>query len=157
MSVSAHLRQNLGMAAQPRWPAEWVGQWVAADGKSVTIESSRGRVAVTVNPAEDAPPYASAQLLGGGTKLIDRVPGTCRVDDEGLRYLEVEAGTPGVGPTYRLYPAVEDAEGRRPAPDSAAIDAVSLIPQTVIGLYDDWDDDLGVPWAYPLEVLRRRG
>ncbi len=30
------------------------------------------------------------------------------------------------------------------------IDQVSAIPTVGMGLYDDYDDDLGAPWAFPL-------
>lgn len=29
-----------------------------------------------------------------------------------------------------------------------------LVPEVTMGMYDDWDDDLGVPWAFPLAPLR---
>jgi hypothetical protein len=36
-------------------------------------------------------------------------------------------------------------------------DHLVLVPNIAIGLFDDFDDDLGVPWAYPLDRLRRVG
>ena len=146
------------MVSPGKWPKQWVGRWSAADGKTVTIERGRGRTYMaTVRPAVGEPPYTSAGLLGGQTKQIDRLEAACHVDDEGRRYLEIEAGTPDVGPTYRLYAAVEDSAGMLPAPDTTAPESVLLLPNTSIGLYDDWEDDQGVPWAYPLAELRWQG
>jgi len=73
-----------------------------------------------------------------------------------VRYLEIEAGTPGLGPTYRLYATVQTAHGPRPATLRTPARRVVLVPSPSIGLYDDWDDDFGVPWAYPLLPLTRR-
>ena len=47
----------------------------------------------------------------------------------------VEAGTPGLGPTYELT-EVEDL----------------LIPTVRMGLY--FDEDFGVPWAFPISPGR---
>ncbi|MFB9905707.1 hypothetical protein [Allokutzneria oryzae] len=113
------------------------GTWTAEDGKTVTIEHDDG-LRVTVSPAPGAPPYQSAELLGGGTKAIHRLPASTNTDGEGREYLEIEAGTPNLGPTYRLHP-----EGD------------TLWPVVVMGLYDDYDDDLGAPWAFPLLPLHR--
>ena len=30
-----------------------------------------------------------------------------------------------------------------------------LIPEVLMGLYDDWEDDFGVPWVFPLSIYRR--
>lgn len=136
------------------WPPAWTGRWIAEDFKTVTIEDGSDHPRVTVASGPMAPPYRSAELLGGGTKLIDGLDGTCWIDDEDRIYLEVEAGTSGIGPTYRLYAAQVDGESfQRASPDLDAPDLV-LVPNTSIGLYDDFEDDLGVPWAYPLGPMR---
>lgn len=113
------------MADAAQWPGEWVGWWVAEDGKAVRIDPGPQ---VTVAPARDAEPYITASAI-------------CERDEDGL-HLEIEAGIAGLGPAYRLYPT-----------DDGAV----LRPQTVMGLYDDYDDDLGVPWAYPLLPLVATG
>lgn len=138
------------------WPSSWVGTWTAYDGKTVVISRSDCGTTVTVSPTPGQPAYLSAELLGGGTKRIDGLPASCQVDDDGRRYLEIEAGSPGLGPTYRLYAAVAGPGGLRKAHDDVAADRLMLVPNTVGGLYDDWDDDLGAPWAYPLDPLRWR-
>lgn len=45
----------------------------------------------------------------------------------------IEAGMVGIGPTVEL----RDTGG-------------ALVPRVSMGLYDDYEDDLGVPWAFPL-------
>ncbi|MBF9132118.1 hypothetical protein I0C86_24640 [Plantactinospora sp. S1510] len=138
------------------WSTSWTGTWVAADAKTVRLSHGDCGITVTVSPGPDQPPYRSAPLLDGGTKRIENLPTSLLVDEAGRQCLEVEAGVPGLGPTYRLYAAVRDAAGLSIARGDVAVDRIVLIPNTAIGLYDDFDDDLGVPWAYPLSPLRWR-
>jgi hypothetical protein len=134
----------------------WTGSWVAADSKTISITTGAGAaiVKVTASPRPGGAPYLSAPLLDGDTKPIDRLPARYNLDERGRRNLEVEAGTEGIGPTYRLYPVVESPAGWCVALDNTPVEQVVLLPNTVIGLYDDYEDDVGVPWAYPLQPLR---
>jgi hypothetical protein len=121
-----------------------MGWWVADDGKAVLIEHTHKKLHVTVAPARGGTPYSSAELLRGGTKRIERMLASCFVDEHGRRYLEIEAGTPEIGPTYRLYPVVESSAGHplgtgeysrfRIAKDSVLVDDLILVPNTSIGL-----------------------
>src|SRR5262245_26931959 len=91
-------------AAEPRrWPRPWFGTWVATDFKTVSIGWNGDEITITVRPSPCHAPYRSAELLDGSTRQIDHLPARCRFDDQGRRYLEAEAGTSGLGPTYRLY------------------------------------------------------
>jgi len=137
------------------WPTSWQGTWVSADGKAVTIEFDSQVAMVTVRPGVGLPAYGSAPLLDGGTKAMEQLVAACHLDERGL-YLDIEAGTPELGPTYRLYAAIESPTGWCAAPSDVRVDQIVLLPATMIGLYDDYEDDLGVPWAYPLTPLRRQ-
>jgi hypothetical protein len=134
------------------WPRSWVGTWVAPDAKTVAVAWCGSGVTVTVSPGPGREPYASAPLLGGGTKPIANLPAQCGVDGQARWYLEVEAGTPDLGPTYHLYATVD---GERAADPGTPVERVVLAPAVRMGLYDDYDDDLGVPWAYPLRPFTR--
>jgi hypothetical protein len=136
------------------------GWWVAEDGKAVLIEPSGGggpaaSVRVSVAPAHGAGAYQSARLPEGGTKAIQRLAATACYAD-GVHYLEIEAGTPGYGPTYLLYP-VKRAGRLWTAvdPTSPRVTPTALFPNVRMGLYDERMDDLGVPWAFPLLPLVR--
>lgn len=148
--------QTCWVSSTADWPNSWLGTWVSTDGKAVTIESDDRALTVTIRPGVGLAPCVSATLLGGGTKAIERLAAVCHLDHKRGRYLEVEAGTAEIGPTYRLYAAIDSPEGWRTANDDVPVDQLVLIPNTTIGLYDDFDDDLGVPWAYPLLPLRRQ-
>lgn len=140
--------------------ASLLGWWVADDDKAVLIESTDceatlGSLLVSVHPALGAEPYQSAELLDGRTNRIERLVATPRTE-AGVRYLRVEAGTESYGPTYHLYPVTRTSDGWQPV-DVTLRQATpaALLPNVKIGLYDDFDDDLGAPWAFPLLPLMR--
>ena len=143
------------MVRREDWSPSWVGTWTADDGKTVRVVRDDGGIAVTVSPGRGQAAYLSAELLGGGRKRIEDLPARGLIDVESRRYLEIEAGTPGLGPTYRLYAAVTEGTRLRQAHHDDSVDRLVLVPNTSIGMYDDLDDDLGVPWAYPLAPFRR--
>lgn len=66
---------------------------------------------------------------------------SCHLDRETLA---VELGFVGLGPTLRLT--------YRPAECGAP---EALVPEVECGLYDDWEDDFGVLWVFPLSVFVR--
>jgi len=138
-----------------KWPKKWVGTWTAEDGKSVTVSFHGRRPTVTVRPSTDAAPYESSELLHGGVKPISDLEAKPELDNEGRIRLSVEAGTPELGPQYQLYPAIASEDGGWKRPTGAEkVSLITLLPNTSIGLYDDYEEDLGVPWALPLEPLR---
>lgn len=143
------------MQQEASWPPSWVGWWVAADGKAVLIEISEEKVLVSVAPDRSSGPYESAILLAGDVKRIENLEASVGFDDQEGRFLEIEAGSADVGPTYRLFAACELSPGTLTRADDAQnVADVILVPTTSMGLYDDQEDDLGVPWALPLEPLR---
>ena len=136
-------------------PDALAGWWVADDGKAVLLERHGDGLVVTVCPAVGAPPYRSARLVLR-RRRIRRLPGEWVVDGQDRTCLQIEAGIRGAGPTYRLHPALETPDGDlHPAPPGTAADQLVLVPATGVGLYDEYEDDLGVPWAEPLMPLRR--
>ena len=110
--------------------APFLGRWTDDAGRGVTIEPRGDGALVSVRDAAGAP-FQRTLLEGASTTVA--MPAA--VSEEGT--LVVEVGTPGVGPTYVL-----EAVGG------------ALLPSVHIGLYDDWEDDLGVPWAQPLSPYR---
>lgn len=140
---------------KPRWPRLWTGMWCTDDGRSVTIERKGRDVLVTVQPTAHTAPYSSAALLDGERKAISRLRARTERDACGGVHLSVEAGTDGLGPCYHLAPMIHGTDGAlvRPTghePPSSLV----LVPHVTIGLYDDWEDDIGVPWAYPLAPMQ---
>lgn len=128
-----------------------VGWWVASDDKALLIERGpKNALFLSVHPSRAAPPYRSAVLLDGTRKAIHR----CAVSLTPPVVLTVEAGTDGLGPTYSVHPGLWDGEAWVPTLDLANR-GIALIPSVTIGLYDEWEDDLGVPWAFPLVAFHR--
>jgi hypothetical protein len=112
----------------------FVGEWIDAACRFLQVRVlDSGRFAVTcLGP--DRKPF-SRRLLEGEAPSID-MPATVH---EGR--LVVEVGTPDLGPTLCL--AYSDEGG-----------PVRLVPEVRMGLYDDWEDDFGVPWLFPLSAYR---
>lgn len=69
--------------------------------------------------------------------------------------LRVEAGTEEIGPTYNLYFLVPQGQEVRLAKNADEIEKIIIRPNVGMGLYDDWEDDLGVPWAFPLKDFQK--
>ena len=98
-------------------------------------------------------PY-TIRLLGDATRSTINLSAALDTED-GKRLLQVEAGTYHLGPTYNLHFGVM----RDGVLHSARLwdfwRELFLVPSVGVGLYDDWENNLGVPWAFPLRVWRR--
>lgn len=121
-----------------------------------TFEDHTGRV-ITIRPVDDPHmpfrvrvtlPKQIDQALRAHPdypfEIIQELKGWLAHDDNAGEHLKVEAGmlkAEGIGPTLNLFPMASD----------------TLEPLVFMGLYDDWEDDLGLPWAYPLSPYHRQG
>ncbi len=111
--------------------ADFAGLWVDEEGRALYVDGAF----VTVTESLIGPPFRKPLLVWHGRTAA--MPAKL-VDKDGDTYLQVEAGTVDLGPTYQLH-LMDDM----------------LVPVLGLGLYDDFDDDLGVPWAIPLLPWRR--
>jgi hypothetical protein len=85
------------------------------------------------------------------------VPGRVALDLDGRRHIEIEAGAPGSGrPTGRIQRCSRVA-GTDLQVMTQTRRRCSCSPNTSTELYDEWEDDLGVPLAAPLFPLRWNG
>lgn len=133
------------MSSPRSFPDAWLGEWTVPDGRVLTIGRERERLRVTLRPQRGAAPFSNPSA--------DELPATWMNLGKagwGLR-AEVGAaeGLAGLGPTYDLV-FVHDGAGR-PATRVDPLSEVRAVPNVMMGLYDDYEDDLGVPWAAPLE------
>ena len=121
---------------------DYAGLWLDEHGRVLDIvPGNETEAAVTIAPSLEQSCYRCDGLLGA-IDMKERPANVYRRDGETAR-LMVEVGVVGLGPTYQLTFAAAD--------DGTAI----LIPHVGIGLYDDFEDDLGVPWAFPLAPYKR--
>ncbi|MCB0532815.1 MAG: hypothetical protein H6574_22540 [Lewinellaceae bacterium] len=130
-------------------PKTWCGSWTDAYGKQLIIEATeKGRYLVTV--LNNQQQYFIINLPGDIEKETLALPGQFVMDRSREPVLQVEAGLPGKGPTLNLkfLTEVED-EKFRLAKNSDNLKKIRIKPEVGMGLYDDWEDDLGVPWAFP--------
>ncbi len=136
---------------------DFLGLWLAGDGKAVYIEKRLSDYSVTVKPSIDEDCYLRPHLYVPRVRTF-RMKACWNKTEKEFPFLQVEAGAEDIGPTYHLVFAVKKSEGEEPPyrlamPDDDLENIVAL-PETQIGLYDDWEDDLGVPWALPLLPLK---
>ena len=119
----------------------FLGLWVDARGRALFVwrrgrderEKSQFEAEVSVTDGVMGMPY---EVQGLGLNALPTRDMRATMDQGELR---AEAGVIGIGPTYTLR-LMEDG---------------TLVPRVEMGLYDDWEEDLGVPWAFPLEAYRR--
>lgn len=124
---------------------KYVGVFVDQSGRTLTISevddaSEPYRIRVTLPAEIDA---ALHQHPDYPFEIADELRGWVYVDSEAGEALRVEAGVlrmNGLGPTLNLRFVSHD----------------ELKPNLGLGLYDDWEDDLGLPWVRPLSVYRRQ-
>lgn len=132
-------------------PALWLGDWV--DGiRTLTIGlDDQGDVVVSVKDRSGTPYTIDDTGLKLASNKTINLKSTVEADRHKQIYLKVEAGSVGIGPTYKLYFVVNGDDGvQRLASEDDPIQNIRINPDIGAGLYDEWEEDLGVPWALPL-------
>lgn len=135
-------------------PNNWCGLWMDKNGKQLLIEKKPfNRYFVTILN-NNGLPY-KIDLLNNTQIDTVKLKGQFSKDTYGNPLLQVEAGTNGIGPTYDLYFLYQKHDKTLLATNTIDIDNLIINPKIGMGLYDDWEDDLGVPWALPLENYKK--
>lgn len=136
-------------------PKSWLGYWVDKNGKTLEIkEGKQNTYLVSVKDKEGD--YFSIRLLEDKKKNTSDLIGTFGLDNNQNPFLQIEAGVDGLGPTFNLYfLTIKENREYRLARDTDKLEKLRIRPSVGLGLYDDWEDDLGVPWAYPLEEFKK--
>lgn len=137
------------MKGLTKLPDSWMGLWQDAIGRVMQIDRGKkdGMYQVCIAPAQ-------------GKKLHKKKMRACISWDQkrSCNYLQVEAGFSNLGPTYNLFFAtctsplktLDDTSAQfRIASLEDSVDTLALLPEVSMGLYDDYEDDLGVPWGFP--------
>ena len=137
-------------------PLEWCGLWVDENGKQITIEpTNNGLYSVSIFDNVGNP--FKIELLDNKIIATIGLSATFRDDTMGNSTLQVEAGTNGIGPTYNLYfITIKNDQELRFAKNTDDLNKVIIRPKVGLGLYDDYEDDLGVHWAFPLNDYRKK-
>ena len=137
-------------------PNSWCGLWTDKNGKQVIIKSTKHDF-YTVTVLGSKGQAFEIELLGGNTKNTIELIGRFATDTSGNSILQVEAGSNDIGPTYNLYfLTAENNEKLRHSKNSDDLDKITIKPDVGMGLYDDWEGDLGVPWAFPLDNFKKK-
>jgi len=119
----------------------FLGLWVDVQGRALFIRRRDG------DERDKSPFEAEVSVTDGVMNMPYEVrgPGLNELPIRQMRAtmanseLRAEAGVIGIGPTYTLQLSADD----------------TLLPRVEMGLHDDWEQDLGVPWAFPLAPYRR--
>lgn len=136
-------------------PKSWLGLWTDKNGKQLIIELFKNcQYAVTVMDSKGQP--FEIETLDNQIKKTVKLTGRFETDTNGNLILQVEAGSDEIGPTYNLYFVIKDSDQNlRQASNSDSLKEIIIKPKVGMGLYDDLEDDLGVPWAFPLEEFKK--
>ena len=131
-------------------PSKWLGKWIDGNGRQLIIAKRQehnllNHYQITILDKNSIP--FKINLPDEKTKDTLNLHGELTIDINGKRNLQVEAGMHGLGPTFLTK---DKLDKYTPANRWTPISRLQIIPNVTIGLYDDWEDDLGVPWAYPL-------
>jgi hypothetical protein len=137
-------------------PKKWCGTWADKDGKKLIIEPTRHKFYIINVLDPKGQPFQIDLLLEEKTKKTTNLIGRFSKDTNNNSILEVEAGINDIGPTFNLYFLTVKQNGKlRPARNLDNLKDIVIKPDVGMGLYDDWEDDLGVPWAFPLNNYRK--
>lgn len=136
-------------------PKSWLGRWEDKNGKQLIIEPVNEKEGAYKVSCLDKfnQPY-TIKGLSEEWKSLNLIT-TFAHDIHDEIALSVEAGEDGVGTTYELKFGIEKDEYYRLANKSDELSNVLIIPNLGVGLYGDDEDDLGAPWAIPLEAFKK--
>ncbi len=153
----------------PDFPDAWCGLWVDSEGKFILIEKNdefsptqpidvkgvsmgkqkrrRWHLEVSVGKKMTTE-WEPTKLIWYSLRMITR---WIRDDHHECDKLQAEAGITFAGPTYNIYFIHEPPGDEQTyfAKEGNPLPEIFAAPEVGIGLYDDWDDDLGVPWGFP--------
>jgi uncharacterized Zn finger protein (UPF0148 family) len=136
-------------------PKSWLGRWEDKNGKQLIIELVNEKEGIYKVSCLDK--FNQPYLIKGLSEQWKSINLTTTfahdIHDEPA--LSVEAGEDGVGTTYGLKFGVIKQDNYRLANKSDELSIVLIIPNLGIGLYRDDEDDLGAPWAMPLETFKK--
>ena len=137
-------------------PDLWFGHWVDKNGKQLIIETLHKDSYYVSILDQNGQPYKIDLLDNKITQTI-KLKAIVDKDTNNNYILQVEAGTEDIGPTYNLYFLTIDKDGnKRLANSNDDLKNIFITPNVGLGLYDDFEDNLGVPWAFPLEDFKKR-
>lgn len=131
-------------------PDHWCGRWIDKNGKQLFIERKENKKYRVTILDRSYQPYDILLLNDKETKT-EKLEANFTIDVNGYPILQVEAGNSGLGPTYNLCFIKHSNESYKLASNFTPLNQVQIIPTVGMGLYDDYEDDLGVPWAFPVE------
>jgi len=129
------------------FPDDWCGLWVDEDGKAIFIKKIAPKV-FKVTIVLNLLNQLHKKRLHIKKNLKNLTANWVLDINRKINRLQIEAGIENLGPTYNLYVNVSPER-------SNDLSKIELMPEVKMGLYDDWEDDFGVPWGFPYKSYRK--
>ncbi|MFW9923178.1 MAG: hypothetical protein ACFFDW_07840 [Candidatus Thorarchaeota archaeon] len=133
------------------FPEELCGLWIDEDGRGVYIKK--------IKPLEfettvifDISNQLKKQVIHIDKNMRNLITRWTIDEQRRVKRLQVEVGMTFIGPTYNLYLSKNNENLQNLVKES---NDIRLYPEVQMGLYDDWEDDLGVPWAFPYKDYKK--
>lgn len=136
------------------FPDSWCGLWIDEKGKALYIvkgekESYRTTIIFDlINQLQKDQIHIDEHLKNLTTNWKE--------DKQRKIYrLQIEAGWDYIGPTFNLYYQLIDEMENKKIDSQTPPYEIELLPEVQMGLYDDMEDDYGVPWGFPYLNFRK--
>lgn len=115
---------------------KYMGQWSDDSGKILVLKSAGQELVADF--------YTNKELLPAERVLLgeEKSPSLRMKTYVDGSFLIVELGNEGLGATLQLEH--RNVNGKE-----------VLVPTVLHGLYDDWEEDFGVPWIFPLLLYHK--
>ncbi|TXC75614.1 hypothetical protein [Luteibaculum oceani] len=137
-------------------PRCFLGAWQDSTGRQLHLWRNKGNKLLVSIHGADKQPFTLSDLDENTWPSID-LEGTLKYNKSNdTSYISIEAGQSGLGPTYELYLCLWNKRGLTPYSWLNKKGIPIIKPNIGLGLYDDWEDHLGVPWAWPLEDFHKK-
>ncbi|NHJ86618.1 MAG: hypothetical protein FK734_14220 [Asgard group archaeon] len=135
------------------FPDNLLGLWIDEDNRAVFIfkNESQYQTSIFFNIKEQL----KKRKLKIENHLANLTTNWVLDEERNVYRFQIEVGLEFIGPTYNLYISGINEEPTDLKNDSTLMEQLKLLPEVQMGLYDDWDDDFGVPWAFPYKNYER--
>ncbi|NHJ87838.1 MAG: hypothetical protein FK734_20415 [Asgard group archaeon] len=133
------------------FPDELCGLWIDEIDRGVYIEKNE-QLELQTTFIFDTTIQLKNNSLHIDEHLKNRITKWVLDEQRGAKRLQIEVGIDFVGPTYNLYLSKIIGNKQKLIEE---LNNIELYPEVQMGLYDDWEDDLGVPWAFPYKNYQK--
>ena len=136
------------------FPDNWCGLWIDEKGKALFIKKCEKLIYKTTI-IFDLLNQLQKDLIHINEHLKNLTTNWVFDKQRKINRLQIEVGLNYVGPTYNLYYGLIDNTESKPINSKIDPFKIELLPEVQMGLYDDMEDDYGIPWGFPYFNYRK--